>query len=120
MSRSAAEAARGCGPDGPTPAELRVYMLVGYDKRESWESIFYRHEELRALGCDPFPMVFNRAARQDLCAFARWLLRHLYRKTPWPAYRHGTLLSPWARATSDAAWAKVASGWKPSWRLDMA
>ncbi len=106
---------------GVPAKHLRVYMLVGYDPRESWETVFYRFAELVALGCDPYPMVFDRAARPDLCAFQRWALRHLYRNVPWPAYAadgtEDTRIAPDARALSDAAWQRVAGGWQPVRRL---
>lgn len=91
---------------------LRVYMLVGYDPRETWDAIFYRFLELVALGCDPYPMVFDKPARPDLCAFQRWAITHLYRTIPWPDYAKGgrwdTRIGVAARAESDAAWVRVA------------
>lgn len=90
---------------------LTVYMLVGYDPRETWDDIWYRFGELVALGCDPYPMVYDRAARPDLCAYQRWVLRHLYRTVPWPEYaRDGSAdrrITGDARRESDAAWRRV-------------
>ena len=105
---------------GIPSSRLTVYMLVGYDPRETWEAIFYRYTELRALGCDPYPMVFDREARPDLCAFQRWALGDTHGKVPWPEYTPGgrreRRLSPDAIAESDAAWMKVDGGWKPQRR----
>jgi len=106
---------------GVPASHLRVYMLIGYDPRETWEAIFYRFAELVALGCDPYPMVFDRDARPDLVAFQRWALRHLYRHIPFPDYardgRWDTRLTPAARSAASAAWSAVAGGWKPERRF---
>ena len=103
---------------------LRVYMLVGYDARETWEAIFYRFQELVALGCEPYPMVFDRAARPDLLAFQRYAIRHLYRNLAFPEYgAHGhedTRLTGEAREAARSAWERVASGWKPVRKLAVA
>lgn len=111
---------------GVKPANLTVFMLVGYSERETWEEIFYRLFELAALGCRPYPMVFNKRARPDLCAFARWAIWFHGYKTdgiPWPEYRDSKSnrrLSPEAHAESVAAWKRVRlSGWKPKRRLEM-
>lgn len=101
---------------------LTVYMLTGYDPKETWEAIFYRFRALVALRADPYPMVFDRAARPDLCAFQRWALRHLYRHLPFPAYagsgdggrQYDTRLTPEAREAARIGWDAVYSGgWRP-------
>jgi hypothetical protein len=71
---------------GIPPTHLRVYMLVGYDKDETWERIFYRFERMTALGIQPFVMVKDRS-RLDLRAFQRWSNLGLYRIVPWAEYR---------------------------------
>jgi len=86
---------------------LFVYMLVGYDPRETWDAIFYRFAELVALGCDPYPMPYNRSARPDLRAFERWAKRHYYRNVPWIEYRGRKGIPADMRAASDAAWCRV-------------
>lgn len=107
---------------GVPAKHLRVYMLVGYDARETWESLFYRFNELVALGCEPFPMVYDRS-RPELLAFQRWAVRYLYRRIPFPEYgAHGkedTRITPTMRAAITAAWAAVARGWRPA-RLPLA
>lgn len=104
---------------GVPPSHLTVYMLVGYDKRETWEAIIYRFLELTALGCDPYPMVFDRT-RPELRAFQRWAVRHLWRKIPLPDYgAHGaedTRISAAAREEIGRAWSAVGAGWKPERR----
>jgi hypothetical protein len=99
---------------GVPPHHLRVYMLVGYDAQETWESIFYRFLELVEIGCEPYPMVYDRS-RKDLCAFQRWAVRHLYRKLPFPQYGgpDDRRLTPEARSRATSAWNAVAAGWQP-------
>lgn len=103
---------------------LRVYMLVGYDARETWESVLYRFHELCALGCEPYPMVYDRAARPDLCAFQRWAVRHLYRVLAFPDYgahgREDHRITPAVRAEIAAAWTRVVDGHVPKKPLAVA
>jgi hypothetical protein len=62
-----------------------VYMLVGFRKNETEEEILYRFNEMRALGCRPYPMVFDRTNKR-LCAFQRWVIRRYYEFVPWEKY----------------------------------
>lgn len=71
---------------GVPPKHLRVFMLVGFAKGETFEQVMYRFEEMVALGCEPYPMVFDHS-RGDLKAFQRWAIRGLYRAVPWADYR---------------------------------
>lgn len=71
---------------GVPPKHLMVYMLIGFKKGETWEEILYRFNELVALGCDPYPMVYNNE-RKDLKAFQRWAVTHLYKSVPWEKYK---------------------------------
>lgn len=71
---------------GIPPKHLMVYMLIGFSKDETWEKILYRFNELVALGCDPYPMVYNNE-RKDLKAFQRWAVTHLYKSIPWEKYK---------------------------------
>jgi hypothetical protein len=61
-------------------------MLIGYDKAETWQRIFYRFERMTAMGIQPFVMVKDRR-RRDLRAFQRWANLGLYRIVPWSEYR---------------------------------
>jgi MoaA/NifB/PqqE/SkfB family radical SAM enzyme len=70
---------------GIPPANLMVYMLVGYDKTETWERIWHRFNRMVERGIKPYPMVFDRA-RLDLCAFQRWVNQGLYRIMTWPEF----------------------------------
>ena len=71
---------------GVPPKHLRVFMLIGYAPDETMEAILYRFRELVALGCQPYPMNFDRK-RLDLRAFQRWAITGLYRAVPWADYR---------------------------------
>lgn len=71
---------------GIPPKHLMAYMLVGFDKRETWEAIWHRFNRMVARGILPYPMVFDRA-RKDLTAFQRWVITGLYRAVPWDEYR---------------------------------
>lgn len=71
---------------GIPPKHLMVYMLVGYDPKETWERIFHRFDKMVARGILPYPMVYNNS-RRDLKAFQRWVVRGLYRYVPWNEYR---------------------------------
>ncbi len=65
---------------------LMAYMLVGFDKRETWEAIWHRFHRMVDRGILPYPMVFDRS-RKDLTAFQRWVITGLYRAVSWEDYR---------------------------------
>lgn len=97
---------------GVPPHRLRVFMLTGYRKGETWEDLFYRFSELVALGCEPYVMVYNDdGERPDLLAFERWSNYHAWRSVPWPEYgRDGhrdTRATAAVHAESDPAWSRV-------------
>jgi len=71
---------------GVPPKHLMVYMLIGYDKEETWERIFSRFDRMVERGMLPYPMVYNNS-RKDLKAFQRWVVTGLYRAVPWKEYR---------------------------------
>lgn len=45
---------------GVKPHHVMVYMLVGYDPRETWERIWHRYNQMIEAGVKPFPMVHDR------------------------------------------------------------
>lgn len=63
---------------GIPPRNLMVYMLVGFDKRETWERIWHRFDRMVERGIKPYPMVFD-PSRRDLKRFQRWVVTGLYR-----------------------------------------
>ena len=74
------------GRAGIPATHLRTYMLIGYDKAETWDRIWHRFNRMVELGIEPYPMVYDRS-RKDLCAFQRWVITGLYRAVPWDDYR---------------------------------
>jgi hypothetical protein len=85
---------------GIPPTHLLVFMLVGYDKRETWGRVMYRFEKMAALGIRPYPMVFgerqktlplgdcNQPIQPDrtLMEFQRWAIRKAYNFIPFWQY----------------------------------
>lgn len=76
---------------GIPPTHLMAYMLVGYDKRETWERLFHRFDRMVERGIRPYPMVFGersktlplggsnrRIAHRTLGEFQRWVIRKAY------------------------------------------
>lgn len=76
---------------GIPPSHLMVYMLVGYDRRETWERLFYRFNKMVERGIRPYPMVYGdrgkklplgdtnqRIAHRTLGEFQRWVIRKAY------------------------------------------
>jgi hypothetical protein len=78
---------------GIPPHRVMAYMLIGYDKRETWERVFSRFNKMVALGIRPYPMVFDpirghrsiplggcnqRIEHRTLAEFQRWVIRKAY------------------------------------------
>jgi hypothetical protein len=68
--------------------QLMAYMLVGYDKRETWDRIWHRFNRMVERGIRPYPMVYDHQ-RKDLKRFQRWVVTGLYRAIPFDAYDAG-------------------------------
>lgn len=73
---------------GVRPADVMAYMLIGYDRRETWERVFYRFNKMVARGIRPYPMVYGerhrtlplgginrRIGHRTLAEFQRWVIR---------------------------------------------
>lgn len=84
---------------GIPPTHLLVYMLIGYDKRETWERVFYRFNRMVERGIRPYPMVYGdrhrtipigghneRIDHRTLSEFQRWVIRKAYTFLPFEAY----------------------------------
>jgi hypothetical protein len=76
---------------GIRPAQIMPYMLVGYDKRETWDRIWHRFNRMVASGIEPYPMVFdcravNPSLYRELKKFQRWVVTGLYRAVPFADY----------------------------------
>lgn len=70
---------------GVPPKHLMTFMLIGFDKKETWERIHHRFRRMVDRGIRPYPMVFDQK-RRDLKAFQRWVVTGLYRAVPWEQY----------------------------------
>jgi hypothetical protein len=77
-----------------------VYMLVGYDKRETWERVLYRFKRMTDIGIRPYPMIYerdrvrglplgnapSRLEYKRLADFQRWAIRKIYTVLPFEDY----------------------------------
>lgn len=70
---------------GVPPKHLMAFMLVGFDKKETWDRLFYRFNKMVERGIKPYPMVFDQD-RRDLKRFQRWVVTGLYRSIKWEDY----------------------------------
>lgn len=86
---------------GIPPRRVMAYMLIGYDRRETWDRLFYRHNKMVALGIRPYPMVYDagnphrtiplgntnqRIGHRTLAEFQRWVIRKAYTFIPFEEY----------------------------------
>lgn len=84
---------------GIPPSCLLVYMLIGYDKRETWARVMHRFKKMTARGVLPYPMIYGernrrldlgdcdqRIGHQTLADFQRWVLRRAYKFIPFERY----------------------------------
>jgi hypothetical protein len=84
---------------GVPPFRLRVYMLIGYDKRETWERVLYRFNRMVEREIRPYPMIYGerwrtlpvgggnqRLAGRTLAEFQRWVIRRAYGVVPFEGY----------------------------------
>jgi len=70
---------------GVPSKHLMVYMLVGFDKNETWQRIWHRFNRMTERGIKPYPMVFDRS-KKELVAFQRWVVMGLYRTVSWSEF----------------------------------
>jgi hypothetical protein len=73
---------------GIPPTHLMAYMLIGFDKAETWDRIWHRFNRMVERGIEPYPMVFDRS-RKDLTKFQRWVVTGLYRAVKYEDYDAG-------------------------------
>jgi hypothetical protein len=84
---------------GIPPRNLLVYMLVGYDKKETWERLFYRFNKMVEREIRPYPMIYGdrdrriplggcnmRIEQRTLSEFQRWAIRKAYNFIPFEFY----------------------------------
>jgi hypothetical protein len=61
---------------GIPPHHLLVYMLIGYDKRETWERLFYRFKRMADRYIMAYPMVYgDRKRTLPIGALERTIVR---------------------------------------------
>jgi hypothetical protein len=80
---------------GVPPRHLRAYMLVGFDKNETWDRLHHRFNAMVARRIEPYPMVFDCRATDParyraLKQFQRWAVTGLYRAVPFSDYDAST------------------------------
>lgn len=76
------------GAAGIPPTHLMAYMLIGFDKAETWDRIWHRFNRMVERGIEPYPMVYDRS-RKDLTKFQRWVVTGLYRACKFEDYDAG-------------------------------
>lgn len=79
---------------GIPPTHIRAYMLVGFDKNETWDRIHQRFDRMVERGIEPYPMPFDcrgtdPARYRRLKQFQRWAVQGQYRVRPFKDYRPG-------------------------------
>lgn len=80
--------------EGVNPDNIMVYMLVGYDPRETWERIWHRYNRMMERGVRPYPMVFGGDERKPrpaeyakLKLFQGWIITGTHKTAPLEAFR---------------------------------
>jgi len=70
--------------------DLMAYMLIGYDKAETWDRLWHRFTKMVERQINPYPMVFDR--RPELLCFQRWVIAcgGQYRFISWGDYERTT------------------------------
>jgi hypothetical protein len=70
---------------GVPASHLMAFMLIGFDKKETWERIHHRFDRMVKRGVKPYPMPFDQSNR-DHKRFQRWAVTGLYRSGPFDSY----------------------------------
>lgn len=70
---------------GVPASHLMAFMLVGFDKNETWQRIHHRFNRMVKRGVMPYPMPYDQS-RKDLKRFQRWAVTGLYRAGPFDEY----------------------------------
>lgn len=78
---------------GVPPMHLMIYMLIGYDPRETWEKIWHRYSRMIERGLRPYPMVHDRyrGERPDhwkrLKLFQGWVITGAHKRCSFDDFR---------------------------------
>jgi hypothetical protein len=87
---------------GIPPKHLFVYMLIGYDRRETWERVLYRFRRMADQDIRPYPMIYGdrrrrlpagegadpRLGLRCLGDLQRWATRRAYQTYPFVEFSH--------------------------------
>lgn len=92
---------------GVPPTHVMAYMLVGYDRKETWERVMYRFNKMVSLGIRPFPMVYGdkqrrlplggyngRVDHKPLWQFQKWAIRRYYEIMPFETFDNNAKARP--------------------------
>lgn len=72
---------------GIKPQNIMVYFLCNFWDKGLTDDIWYRFNQMIALGLKPYPMVFDKEnASQELKNFQRWVIRRNYFTVPFEDY----------------------------------
>jgi hypothetical protein len=87
---------------GIPPKHLLAYMLVGYDRRETWERLMYRYQRMAERGIMVYPMVYgdkhrtlplggynSAIASRTLGDFQRWVIGRYCQVSSFADYNRG-------------------------------
>lgn len=101
---------------GVPPRHIMAYMLVGFDKNETWERVLYRFEKMIARGIRPFPMIYGdrhrtlplggyngRIGHKPLWEFQKWAIRRYYELVPFREFDNNSKRSVHDRQIEFAA-----------------
>ena len=80
--------------NGILPAHIMVYMLIGFDPKETEQDILYRIGKLKDAGLLPYPMPYIAPGADPdsdpkylhLRKIQRWVIKRLYEFVPWEDY----------------------------------
>jgi len=79
---------------GAKPDNVMTYMLVGYDRRETWDRIWHRYNRMMERGVRPYPMVFGGDERRPrsseypkLKLFQAWVITGAHKVGPFEEFR---------------------------------
>lgn len=80
--------------EGVKPDNIMVYMLIGYDPRETWDRIWHRYNRMMERGVRPYPMVFGGDAKRPrpadynrLKLFQGWVITGAHKTSPLNEFR---------------------------------
>lgn len=95
---------------GWKPTWIMAYMLVGYDRRETWARIQHRFERMTERGIEPYPMVFGGDEKRpapanyhELKRWQRYVRAGLWRTIPFAEYSTQRRRDPLPQLFGEAA-----------------